>query len=73
MKNKNPLKSIRDTITFSPYDWSEHPGLSWIYGIACGWDDDSLSELTLKHNWSEETVSRLKLLRANYESLSKLD
>jgi hypothetical protein len=68
-----PLDSISTAIAFTPHDWSTHHRMAWIYGIACGWDEESLAELTEKHGWKPETVERLKRLRAKWESLEAND
>ena len=64
-----PLDSISTAIAFTPHDWSTNHRMAWIYGIACGWDEESLAELTEQHGWKPETVERLKRLRAKWESL----
>ena len=68
-----PLDSISTAIAFTPLDWSTHHRMAWIYGIACGWDEESLAELTEKHGWKPDTVERLKRLRAKWESLEAND
>lgn len=70
MSDLNPLESITDTLAFYCRDLSTDHRDAWIYGIAVGWDDESLKELRVKHNWDEKTVTRLKLLHSKYESLN---
>jgi hypothetical protein len=70
MPENNPLKSIEIAISLSPHDWSSHHRLAWIYGIACGWDDESLSALAKKYRWTSETIARLRSLRSKYQSMS---
>jgi hypothetical protein len=64
-----PLLSISTAIDFTPHDWSTHHRLTWIYGIACGWDEDSLAEAAVEYSWEPETVKWLKRLRAKWEFL----
>ena len=67
----DPLESLRNTIVFGAKDWSEHKRDAWIYGIVVGWNDESLSELSIKYRWSEEHVQRLKQLNQAFKRLQQ--
>lgn len=66
----DPLDSIYTTIAFSSRDMSACKRDAWIYGIVLGWDE-SIKEIAEKHNWSEETIKRLKTLHDNFNKLEK--
>jgi len=57
------LTSLAATIAFDVRDWSLSSRDAWIYGIAVGWDDDALAELTVKHEWPPGEVARLRRYR----------
>ena len=64
-----PLASICSPMVFASKDWSEEKVDSWIYGVAVGWEDESLAELKQKFNWSDEIIDRLKTLHNNFKNL----
>lgn len=64
-----PLDSICSAMVFAAKDWSLNKVDAWIYGVAVGWDDESLVELKQKFNWSNETIDRLKTLHNNFKKL----
>lgn len=78
-----PIDSIITAMVTDPRDWSIDEVDAWLYGIIVGWGDDELAEylgtndlnaleeIQKKHNWSYETVERLKQLRAKFESITK--
>lgn len=65
----DPINSLADTLAFSADDWSASRAMAWVWGIVCGWDDDSFTELAPRFRWTAEQVERLKRLRANFERL----
>ena len=65
----DPLVSLRKTIIFSPKDWSQDKSDAWIYGVVIGWDDEVLKELSIKFNWSQHHINRLKLLNNKFIKL----
>lgn len=68
----NPLKALESTVTFSSMDWGEARDTAWIYGIVCGWDEDdpeeesAMPELAAKFGWTDEQVTRLRALHAEF-------
>jgi len=62
----NPMQALRESYSRSPKDMAKSKFDAWVYGVICGWDDDAYRELSIKHNWSEETVKYNKLLHNNY-------
>ena len=64
---ENPLQSVRDTICLDSKDYSLNHRDAWLYGIVVGWDD-SLDSIARYHDWSTDTVSRLKRLHTAYQA-----
>ena len=64
---ENPLQSVRDTICLDSKDYSLNHRDAWLYGITAGWGD-CLDSIAQQHNWSADTVARLKRLNAAYQS-----
>lgn len=62
---ENPFASIRDTICLDSKDYSLNHRDAWLYGITVGWGD-SLDSIARYHDWSADTVSRLKRLHDAY-------
>ena len=58
--------SVNVCILLHPRDWSLNPRDAWLWGIVVGWKDAAMQEVSEKHGWPEETVDRLKRLRADY-------
>ncbi|HLS01708.1 MAG TPA: hypothetical protein VK054_06960 [Beutenbergiaceae bacterium] len=52
-----------------PGDWSQDHRLAWIYGLLCGWDDESLSEIAKRHNWEQGLVDNLRRYRKAVDDL----
>lgn len=66
MDTENPFESMENVLVFDPRDWGQLQSDAWLWGIICGWDDESLQDLAVKHRWSDDTVSRLKRLRSAF-------
>lgn len=69
----NPLEALESSLAFSSMDWGEARDTAWIYGIVCGWDEDddpedagAMQELATKFGWTDEQVSRLRALHAEF-------
>lgn len=62
----NPFESLQTVVATDSRDWARNRNDAWIYGIICGWDDDSLTELAGKFNWSDQAMVRLKLLHKKF-------
>ncbi len=71
VEEENPFKSVHDTICFSSRDYSLDHRDAWLYGVIVGWDEASIIELQAKHNWSADTVDRLKRLHSKYQAQMK--
>jgi hypothetical protein len=71
-RTTNPLESLHDCLVFSSTDWGSCSNYAWIYGIVCGWDDESLKEFQKQFKWNDEAINRLKELRRNFEELQKI-
>lgn len=41
-------------------DWSTENRLVWLYGLVCGWEEESLQSFAKKWDWSQEDVERLQ-------------
>lgn len=63
---EDPKESLKDTLAFSVDDWTQTRAMAWVWGIVCGWDDESLAELAPRFNWSDEAVARLKRLHERF-------
>lgn len=63
---ENPLESIMNTIPFFCRDMSIDKRDAWIYGITCGWSYEAMLEVQKQHNWTDETVERLKRLHIKW-------
>jgi hypothetical protein len=74
---ENPLTSIGNAIAFDVRDWGEDKRSAWIYGIACGWDDEdggdegAMAEIQAKFRWNDEAVARLRRLRKKFKELEE--
>ncbi len=64
-----PLESIEIAMAFHVRDWTNHHRDAWIYGIVKGFDDESMKQMQDKHNWSNETVNRLKALHVKWKQI----
>ncbi len=53
--------SLNAAIALSPYDWSAHRRLAWVYGIVCGWGE-ATREICNKFRWDQETAARMERL-----------
>jgi hypothetical protein len=69
MDTENPLESVERALAFATKDWSADRRDAWIYGIALGWDDESMAEMAARHNWNADAVSRLRQLHAAWQAL----
>ena len=65
-ETENPFQSIHDTICLGSKDYSLNHRDAWLYGIVVGWGD-SLGSVARYHDWSADTVARLKRLHNEYE------
>jgi hypothetical protein len=68
---ENPFDSLETTIATHSRDWSSGEKDAWVYGIVCGWGN-AISDVQEMHGWSDETVARLKRLRAEFERMAEL-
>ena len=59
------LKVIRDAIVQSELEWDQEEPSAGVFAIVCGWHE-ALPEVAEKFGWSEEQISRLSRLRANF-------
>ena len=67
-----PLECLRDTIVSDSLDYGSHWRLAWIYGIAVGWDDESLLEFEKDFtDWDREASNRLRELRLSWIKIEK--
>lgn len=74
----DPLRSIKNTITFSSRDWAKERDLAWLYGIVFGWtadeddpdDSDPMPELQERFGWSGAEAVRLAELHRRFDALS---
>lgn len=74
------LQSLASSYAGDPRDWGTYYRDAWTYGIVCGWECEcedtpdehdcggsgALDEMASRHGWSDETVERLRRLRAAY-------
>lgn len=58
------LDSAHNTIVFGVRDWGMNRRDAWLWGIFVGWDDAAMTEVSSRHGWGPEVVSRLRGLRA---------
>ena len=63
----NPLQRLNEVFGFTSRDCSEDKMIAFMYGIICGWDDDSYEELKEKHGWSNKEVELQKMWHENYK------
>lgn len=66
MKTENVKESVENCMTFHARDWSLNKRDAWMYGIVCGWDDESMPEVAALHGWSAAEVERLRRLHENW-------
>lgn len=59
-------ESLHNLLVFNARDWGASETDAWLWGVIVGWDGPSMKELATRHRWSEETVARLRSLRAAY-------
>ena len=78
MMNENPFESLADVLAFSSRDWGQNQDDAWIYGIVLGWDNEdddteenAMVDIAKRHQWTEETVARLRRLRAEFRKVVK--
>jgi hypothetical protein len=67
MNPENIFESLENCVAHHVRDWSLNKRDAWIFGIVCGWDDESFEELVERHKWTPEAVERLKKLHANFK------
>ncbi|WP_088312395.1 hypothetical protein [Kineosporia sp. R_H_3] len=76
--NLDPLGALHDAVAFSSRDWSnDGRDGAWIYGIVCGWDDetdgpdagDAMTEVASLYRWDASTIARLRALHAAWKAL----
>ena len=61
-----PFASLGMAVACHSRDWSLRGRDAWIWGIVCGWDDESLGDIQDRLLWSDESVARLKRLRSEF-------
>ena len=70
---RGPLASLVDCLSFSADDWGASRAMAWVWGIVCGWDagadDGAMLEMAGRHQWSDETVARLRALHDRFKVL----
>jgi hypothetical protein len=66
---ENPLESVHDAIVFDVIDWTTTKRMAWIWGVVCGWDEESMAELVRKYHWDADTVARLERLHKRWDEL----
>jgi hypothetical protein len=59
------LNVIRDAIVQSELEWDPEEPSAIVFAIVCGWHE-ALPEVAEKFGWSEEQISRLSRLQANF-------
>jgi hypothetical protein len=77
------LKSAGNALATAPDDWGHTRGMSWMWGLFCGWDckenhehddcGDAMGEQAERHRWTPEVVARLRSLRSAVEALDQND
>lgn len=67
----DPLTALHTTLAFAVDDWSETRAKAWIWGIVCGWDDESIAELAPKFRWSDDAIARLRRLHVRFKAIDK--
>lgn len=78
LANVNPLDAIADAIAFNSRDFGESRFEAWIYGIVCGWDDetgdpdsgDAMAAVAAKVGWTADQVADLRALHANWKRIA---
>lgn len=58
--------SLRAAMSSASKDWSLDKADAWLYGIICGWDAATLSELRARFHWTDETCTRLNNLHKKF-------
>ena len=61
IQDLSPVEQLQRALAYSSRDWGASVDLAWIYGIISGWDDDSLSELASKYDWTQDDLILLKI------------
>lgn len=69
---EDPLHSLVTTLAYTSRDMSVQSDLAWVYGIVCGWDDESLAEFRIRFKWTENSTDRLKRLHASYVDIAAI-
>ena len=60
---------LQCVFAFSPKDWGANKDDAWLYGIICGWDEDSIDELRAKFGWTDRDIDALKFRRKQFLEL----
>lgn len=66
---ENPIEALKTTLAFSVDDWADTRAKAWVWGIVCGWDEESEIELAETFGWSTESLERLRRLHAVFEGI----
>ena len=62
----NPLQGLSEMLSTTSRDCGEDRLIAAIYGVVCGWDDESYKQLAVQHNWSKENINVLKMWHKNF-------
>lgn len=58
------VSAVCNHIRVDDRDWTANQHDAWIYAVLIGWDDDTLTEIAVKHRWNEERVKYIREMRA---------
>lgn len=68
----SPQEALKLTIALNPRDWSLDETDAWLYGIICGWGDDSCLELRDEFGWSGDDIILMKILHKRFEAMQEV-
>lgn len=53
------IVNLQNVMNTDPRDWSTNKRDAYLYGVIVGWGS-AMKEVAKQHNWSDDTVERIK-------------
>jgi hypothetical protein len=63
-----PKENIRGCMVMLAKDWGLDNRNAWLWGIVLGWDAESLAELKIRHDWTDDDVALLQRLHRRWRA-----
>lgn len=68
----SPQEVLKLTIALNPRDWALNETDARLYGIICGWGDDSYLGPQGELGWSGDDIILMKILHKRFEALREV-